>query len=152
MENKIVKGIEKLFEGVQAVESMDMPCLLVSPEIILNVVKELKKQGFNFLADLTAVDYEEENQIEIVYHLMSVPEIKEIRLKVRVNREQPEVASLTGLWPAADVQEREVYDLFGVKFLGHPNLKRILCPDDFIGYPFRKDFVYEETDGAGGGE
>jgi len=79
---------------------------------------------------------------------LAVPAAQELRVKVSLDRRQPEVASLTALWPAAEVQEREVYDLMGVNFNGHPNLQRILCPDDFSGHPLRKDFQLAATEGG----
>ncbi|NLW06679.1 MAG: NADH-quinone oxidoreductase subunit C, partial [Clostridia bacterium] len=137
------------YPGIKEEEGLDMPCLLVPVNDLLGVMKYLKEQQrYNFLASLTAVDYQADNQIEVVYHLMSVPEANLLRVKVRVDREQPEVPSLTGLWPAANVQEREAYDLMGVIFVGHPDLKRILCPDDMVGHPLRKDFQLQEAEGG----
>lgn len=141
---KIIEELQSLFPGVKGEEGLEIFCLLVPVNELLQVMTNLKERHkYNFLADLTAVDYPDENQIEVVYHLMAVPEAKELRVKVRVEREQPEVPSLTALWPAANVQEREAYDLMGVNFVGHPNLKRILCPDDLVGHPLRKDFQFK---------
>lgn len=142
-----IEQLQLLFPGLQVEDGMDMPGLIIPAAELPQVMANLKEQQqFNFLADITAVDYKDEEQIEVVYHLMAVPEVKELRVKVRVDREQPQVPTLTGLWPAANVQEREAYDLMGVIFSGHPDLKRILCPDDLVGYPLRKDFQFKEPE------
>ncbi|MDK2894446.1 MAG: NADH-quinone oxidoreductase subunit [Moorella sp. (in: firmicutes)] len=144
----LIEELQGLFPGVQGEEGVDMPALVVPADQLLAVMKELKeRRGYNFLTDLTAVDYKDEDRIEMVYHLLAVPEAKELRVKVNLSRRHPEVPSLTAIWPAAEVQEREVYDLMGVIFKGHPNLKRILCPDDFSGHPLRKDFQLNAGEG-----
>lgn len=136
----VIEDIKLFFPELKSEDSTDMPCLVVPADKLLPVVTKLKERGFNYLSGLTAVDYIEENQIEMVYFLMTVPQANELKIKVRLDREKPEIASLTAIWPAADAQEREVYDLMGVIFTGHGDLKRILCPDDFEGHPLRKDF------------
>ncbi|MGO0122657.1 NADH-quinone oxidoreductase subunit C [Desulfothermobacter acidiphilus] len=134
-----------LFPGLTLVEDPHLPVMAASPAILPELVRELREShGFNLLADLTAVDYPEAGVIEVIYHLMAVPEAREVRIKVRVDRASPEIPSLAPHWPAANVQEREVYDLLGVKFIGHPCLQRILCPPDFPGHPLRKDFSLPE--------
>jgi NADH-quinone oxidoreductase subunit C len=97
-----------------------------------------EKYGFNHLANLTSVDYDD--NFEIVYHLYSIPDNRKIVLKTRVPRDKPEIDSVFSVWPAADWQEREIYDLMGITFKNHPNLIRILMPDDYVGHPLRKDF------------
>ena len=100
---------------------------------------------FVFLTDLTALDrLPEEPRFEVVYLLMSLEPPARIRLKARLPGRAPEIASVTTLWPAADWFEREVYDFFGIHFSGHPDLTRILMPDDWEGYPLRKDFPLVE--------
>lgn len=149
--NKLIEELTGLFPGVQGEEGIDMPTLVVPADQLLALMEELKeRRGFNFLSDLTAVDFQAEDRIEMVYHLLAVPGGEALRVKVNLNRQEAEVPSLTSLWPAADVQEREAYDLMGVVFKGHPNLKRILCPDDFEGHPLRKDFKL--VSGKEGGE
>lgn len=109
---------------------------------LLGLMKKLKENyGFNYLANLTSVDYEE--NFEIIYHLYSIPENNKIAVKTTVPRNRAEVVSMFPIWPTADWQEREVYDLMGIKFKGHPNLIRVLLPDDFVGHPLRKDFKME---------
>ncbi|AVK47061.1 NADH dehydrogenase [Clostridium sp. MF28] len=106
----------------------------------LDVIKKVKQYGFDFLVDLTAI---EDDVLSCVYHFMSLTTHEMIRIKVKLN-EKLEIPSLTKYWLAANVQEREAYDLFGINFIGHPDLKRILCPDDFLGHPLRKDFKVEK--------
>ena len=99
---------------------------------------------FNFLSDVTCVDwYPSEPRFEVVYHLLSIPKKERIRLKVKLNSSSLSVDSITSLWPGANFFEREVYDLFGVRFAGHPYLRRIMMPEDWEGYPLRKDYPVE---------
>ncbi|MGB9661423.1 MAG: NADH-quinone oxidoreductase subunit C [Moorellaceae bacterium] len=148
-----MKELQERFPGVEWHEGIDMPALWVPAEQMLEVMTALKEEyGFNFLADLTGVDLPEKDQLVLVYHLMAVPEGREVRIKVATPRRKPEVPSLVALWPAAEVQERETYDLLGVVFVGHPRLKRILCPEDFEGHPLRKDFRLPKEEGGMEGE
>ena len=99
---------------------------------------------FNFLADVTCVDwFPSEPRFEVVYHLLSIPKKERVRLKVRLDGGSPALDSVTLVWPAANYFEREVYDLFGVRFAGHPYLRRLLMPEDWEGYPLRKDYPVE---------
>ena len=99
---------------------------------------------FNLLCDITCVDwYPNEPRFEVVYHLLSIPRLERLRLKVRLGGKDPSVESITSVWPGARFFEREVYDLFGVRFSGHPNLRRIMMPEDWEGHPLRKDYPVE---------
>jgi NADH-quinone oxidoreductase subunit C len=99
---------------------------------------------FNYLSDLTCVDwFPSEPRFEVVYHLLSIPKKERVRLKVRLDGSSPVIESVTSVWPAANFYEREVFDLFGVRFTGHPNLKRLMMPDDWEGHPLRKDYPVE---------
>ena len=99
---------------------------------------------FNYLADLTCVDwYPSEPRFEVVYHLLSIPKKERVRLKVRLNSSSPTVDSITSVWPGANYFEREIFDLFGVRFAGHPYLRRLLMPEDWEGHPLRKDYPVE---------
>ena len=99
---------------------------------------------FNFLSDITCVDwYPTEPRFEVIYHLLSIPNKERVRLKVRLNSASPAVESLTSIWAGANFFEREVYDLFGVRFTGHPYLRRIMMPEDWDGHPLRKDYPVE---------
>jgi NADH-quinone oxidoreductase subunit C len=99
---------------------------------------------FQFLSDITAVDlYPNEPRFEVVYHLLSLDTAERLRLKVRVSSQDPKVDSLVPVWPCANAFEREVFDLFGILFEGHPYLRRILMPEDWEGHPLRKDYPTE---------
>jgi NADH-quinone oxidoreductase subunit C len=99
---------------------------------------------FNLLSDVTAVDwYPAEPRFEVIYHLFSIRNKERVRLKVRLNSDMTAVDSVTSVWPAANYFEREVFDLFGVRFNGHPYLRRIMMPENWEGYPLRKDYPVE---------
>jgi NADH-quinone oxidoreductase subunit C len=99
---------------------------------------------FNYLSDVTCVDwYPSDPRFEVVYHLLSISKKERVRLKVRLAEESPVVESITSVWPSANYFEREVFDLFGVRFNGHPYLRRLLMPEDWEGHPLRKDYPVE---------
>ena len=99
---------------------------------------------FNYLADITCVDwFPSEPRFEVVYHLLSISRRERVRLKVRLDGSSPALDSVTLVWPAANYFEREVFDLFGVRFAGHPYLRRLLMPEDWEGHPLRKDYPVE---------
>jgi len=99
---------------------------------------------FNFLSDVTCVDwYPSEPRFELVYHLLSIPQKDRVRLKVKVSGDDASIESVTAVWPSANFFEREIFDLFGVRFQGHPYLRRILMPEDWEGHPLRKDYPVE---------
>ena len=107
---------------------------------ILNLFKDNK---FNFLSDLTAVDNLTLGGFErfaVVYHLLSHETAERVTIKAYVSEDKPELPSAESLWKTADWQEREIYDLFGISFKGHPNLVRIMNPDNYKGHPLRKDY------------
>jgi len=115
------------------------------PEYLATVCMYLlKNQQYTFLSSVTAVDWlEREPRYDVVYHLLSIPNQSELRLKVRVGQsgeEHPSVPTISGIWPGANWYEREVYDLFGIIFTGHPDLRRILMPIDWTTHPLRKDY------------
>jgi NADH-quinone oxidoreductase subunit C len=100
--------------------------------------------GYNFFEDMTAVDwFPASPRFQLSYHLLSHFYKEYIRLRVLVDGDNPTVDSITPLWPGANFYEREVFDLFGVRFTGHPNLRRILMPDDWQGHPLRKNYPVE---------
>ena len=109
----------------------------------LDILKLFKNNKFNFLADMTAIDnltlggYE---RFSVVYHLLSHETTERITVKAYVPENKPELSSVESLWKTADWQEREIYDLFGILFTGHPNMIRIMNPDDYQGHPLRKDY------------
>jgi len=99
---------------------------------------------FTFLEDLTAVDrFPLEPRFELNYQLLSIEKALKLRLRVKLPGADPAVESVTGIWPAANWLERECFDLFGIRFQGHPDLRRILMPDEWEGYPLRKDYPVE---------
>ncbi|MBC7335629.1 MAG: NADH-quinone oxidoreductase subunit C, partial [Clostridia bacterium] len=121
---------EKYGPAIEVLPDPTVTTILVPPERLPAIAAELA-ESFNLLLDLTAVDWPE--YFEVVYFLWSVPEAEELRLKVRLPKDRPEVSSVSACWPAALCLEREAYDLLGIVFRGHPDLRRILCPDDFVG-------------------
>lgn len=127
------------------------PCLYVDAGSIVDVCRYLRDESdsnFEVLSDLTALDLPKENKLQVVYHLYSYSRRHQIVLKVDLPREEPRVATVEGVWKAANWMEREVFDLFGVFFEGHCDLRRILLPEDWVGHPLRKDYVeQEEYDG-----
>jgi NADH-quinone oxidoreductase subunit C len=99
---------------------------------------------FNYCADVTCVDwYPQEPRFEVIYHLLSIPKKERVRLKVKLDGGSPSIESVTSIWPGANYFEREIYDLFGVRFTGHPYLRRLLMPEDWEGHPLRKDYPVE---------
>ncbi len=123
---------------------------VVNKEIVQDLAKFLKTDphlDFNILMDLTAVDYlwqERLPRFDIVYHFYSLAKNHRIRVKAGVDENGPIVDSLISIWPIADWFEREVWDMFGIRFKGHPNLKRILMYEEFEGHPLRKDYQYNK--------
>jgi NADH-quinone oxidoreductase subunit C len=111
---------------------------------VCSALKNDPNLKFDALADLTCVDWEPNDpRFEVIYHLFSTVTKKRVRLKVRLSGDDARVDSLTPVWPGADFFEREVFDLFGVRFDEHPNLKRIMMPDNWEGHPLRKDYPVE---------
>ena len=105
--------------------------------------------GYDFLVDVTAVDFlGREPRFEVVYHLRSMQTGARLRIKTPVHQEEgdpaPAVPSMVSLWPSADWPEREVWDMFGIKFTGHPDLRRVLMYEEFVGHPLRKDYPKEK--------
>ncbi len=116
----------------------------VDPKTIVSVCTLLRDDpelAFDMLIDLTAVDrYRPEARFEVVYHLYSLKNRRYLVVKTLVDEAHPELSSVTGVWPAANWHERETFDMFGIKFSGHPDLRRLYMPEEFEYYPLRKDF------------
>ncbi len=111
---------------------------------IMRFLRDEPGLDFEMLSDVTAVDWlGEEPRFELVYHLYSVARNHRVRIKARVGEAEAEIASLVPLWPSADWMEREVWDLYGVRFTGHPDLRRLLLYEEFQGHPLRKDYPKE---------
>jgi len=119
--------------------------VFIARESIREVCARLKSQGLtDFLSDLTCADfYPREPRFEVAYHLLSIKRKERVRLKVRLPGDDASVESVTPVWPSANFFEREVFDLFGIRFLGHPYLRRIMLPEDWEGHPLRKDYPVE---------
>jgi NADH-quinone oxidoreductase subunit C len=119
----------------------------VAPENIVTALRRLKYDlKFERLSSITGVDrFPSEPRFEVVYHLQSIAGKQRIRIKTRVPGDNPELESVTSVYRAADWYERETFDFFGVKFLNHPELTRIMMPDDWEGYPLRKDYPITGT-------
>src|SRR6185369_17540601 len=146
---------EKLQEFVEKLKSLNPPwvtdlieghgevTLMVPGESIVDVCRFMKvEQGFDLLADLCGADRgpEEDPSFEVNYHLFSTKHHNRLRLKVLLSEDDPHVATVTQIWKTANWHERETYDLLGVIFDGHPDLRRILLPSDFDGHALRKDY------------
>jgi NADH-quinone oxidoreductase subunit C len=118
--------------------------LTIAPEAIRAAAATVKEAGYNFFEDMTAVDwFPSSPRFQLSYHILSHSYKEYIRLRVLVDGTDPAVETITTVWPAANYYEREVFDLFGIRFEGHPNLRRILMPDDWEGHPLRKDYPVE---------
>jgi len=122
--------------------------VIIKAESLLSVCELLHKNPaayFDMLSCVTGVDNGvEAGTMEVIYHLYSIPLNQSLALKVILSRENPEVESLVSIWKSANWLEREVYDMFGINFKNHPDLRRILMPADWKGYPLRKDYQHEE--------
>lgn len=146
---------EKFGESIIIGEEVNglQPALIIDPERITDVCLELRdneKTYFDYLSCLSGVDYGvDENMFGVVYHLASIPYKTQLTLKVRKYHDRtrddlPSFPSVTTVWQTADWHEREAFDLLGIYFEGHPDLRRILLPDDWEGYPLRKDYKAQE--------
>ena len=120
------------------------PSLVVQGKDIVELCRYLKDDeatAFDCLMNLSTVDWPKKNQIEVVYHLWSYRRRHAFILKVQLDRAKPEIDSVESIWKSADWLEREQFDLMGVTFHGHPDLRRIMMPDDWVGNPLRKDYA-----------
>lgn len=126
-------------------QSDDALSIRLKPEVLETACRKLKDElGFDYLADLTAID--RQDRIELVYRATALERNEKVVLRVDLDRENPEIDSAASVWKGADYQEREVYDLMGVVFRDHPDLRRILLPDEWEGFPLRKDYVIPDQD------
>jgi len=131
----------------KVIEFRNETTIVVPPNLFRAVAERCRADAqlqFNLLTDATCVDrFPVEPRFELNYHLVSIPRRDRVRLQVELNSQDPVVDSLVSVWPGANWLEREIFDLFGIHFTGHPDLRRILLPDDWEGYPLRKDFPVE---------
>lgn len=144
MINELVQSLQAKFGSAirEITEFKGETTLLVEKDIIVDICRALKDEhGFNYCADICGADrFAEEERFEVIYNITNLEKRLRIRLKVRVGEENPVVPSVTSVWKAADWHERETYDMYGVRFDGHPDLRRMYMPEDFEYYPLRKDF------------
>jgi len=135
--------------GVETHDHRGDPTAVVARDVLLAVLAHCRDDAalaFDVLMDLTAVDYlkfpgrEDGPRFEVVYHLYSLAHNHRLRLKVRIDEDDANVPSAVALWPIANWLEREVWDMFGVRFEGHPDLRRLLMYEEFVGHPLRKDY------------
>ncbi len=131
--------------AIEPVSTIDLhPTIYVQRDDVSSLAQALRDKtelSFDLLAELTATDFwPREPRFEVVYVLVSIPNRHRLRMKVRLNAEDPHVATVCRVWPAANWLEREVWDLFGIAFDGHPDPRRLLMPEDWDGFPLRKDY------------
>jgi NADH-quinone oxidoreductase subunit C len=137
-------GIEGLAQAVT--DRLGEVTAQIAPERIVEACNILKGSGFERLSDVTAVDrYPAAPRFEVIYHLQSVSRNERLRLKCLLGGENPEIDSATAVWRSANWYEREIFDLFGIRFRNHPDLTRILMPEDWEGHPLRKDYPVTGT-------
>jgi NADH-quinone oxidoreductase subunit C len=125
----------------------DFPVFTISHDKahdMLRFLKEDKDLNFHFLTDLTAMQTPDEKRLGVIYHLHNMPKNIRVRIKTFIDIAKPEIPTATDIWIGADWMERETYDFFGVKFVGHPNLKRILNVDEMDIFPLRKEYPLED--------
>jgi NADH-quinone oxidoreductase subunit C len=131
----------------EVIEFRGETTVLVPPNQLVRTAEYLVAEPslrFTFLSDLTAVDrFPMEPRFELNYQLLSIEKALKLRLRVRLPGANPVVQTVTGVWPTANWHERETFDLFGIRFQGHPDLRRILMPEEWEGHPLRKDYPVE---------
>ena len=146
-EPRVVSRLREQFGSavLEVTEALGELTIIVAKDRIVDVCTFLRDDPdlrFDLLSDLTAVDWllqEREPRFQVVYHVLSIPHNERLRLKVGVDEDDPVAPSLVSVWPTANWLEREVYDMYGIRFAGHPDLRRILMPDDWPTHPLRKD-------------
>jgi len=135
---------------IETVYFRERATLEIDPAAIRPTLQHLREQGYTFLASVHGVDYyPEEPRLGVIYELLDMSRVDRITVKLRLPTDSPKVDSVTNEWPTANHQEREVYDMFGVSFDDHPDLRRILMPEDYEGHPQRRGepviFTYDEA-------
>jgi NADH-quinone oxidoreductase subunit C len=150
-DDALVAQMKEQFGGaiLNALSYLGQKYLVIDRSVALQVIEALRNQhGFDFLTDITAVHYpKDELPMEMVWIVYSSKANERVRVKARF-AESDQVPSLTGMWAGANWLEREVFDMFGIRFADHPDLRRILMPEDWTGYPLRKDYALDQQDTA----
>ena len=144
---RVFEKIEKLIPGAleAVVEGPGDPFGVLKAESVLPVFRHLRadrEMQFDYCVSVSGVD--DRKDLWVVWHLASVPREHRVTFKLRVDRQNPVAPSVTSIWKGADWHERETYDLVGIRFEGHPDLRRILLPEDWAGHPLRKDYEYPD--------
>lgn len=156
MIEKLKSAIESTFgpQSILAIRTTGLqPELIIEADKIVSIcqwLRDHKSYYFDFLSNITAVDYYPENKFAVVYNLASIPFQEQLTLRIEIENDRnpdrlPVVPSVSAVWQTANWHEREAFDLMGVYFEGHPDLRRILLPDDWQGFPLRKDYQDAET-------
>ena len=141
-ENAAVGALKEL--AVDAKFDRNELTITVARESVIAAAQALQSAGYNFLEDVTCVDwYPSEPRFQVTYHILSHRLKARIRVVARLDSGDAAIDSMTAVWPSANFYEREIFDLFGVHFGGHPNLRRIMMPTDWQGHPLRKDYPVE---------
>lgn len=137
-------ALKEHFEVTESPLSHDQPCFEIKKESLISALNFLKSEGYSYLIDLTAVDYiNPAIRTQVIYFLHNPKTLERVQLFVWVGRDES-IPSVTSLWEGANWYERELFDLFGIQFTGHPDLTRILMPDDWSGHPLRRDYPLTE--------
>ncbi len=141
-DNGLLAGLVEKVAGAEAGASLGDGVIRVSAAGLAELAAAARSAGFEMCTDITAVDYQRVRRIrfELVINLLSLSRNRRLRILVPIPEDDPVVPSLVPVYPGANFLEREVYDMFGITFAGHPDLTRILMPDDWEGYPLRRDF------------
>ena len=141
-ENNVLRSIVEMFDDCEWMLSAGQDVVRVPAERFAEFGLAAREAGFEVCADVTAVDWFRNRRVrfDVVANLLSHSHLLRLRVIAGVGGDEPSVPSLTPIWPGAGFAEREVYDMFGIIFEGHPDLTRILMPDDWVGFPLRKDF------------
>lgn len=141
-DNAALKALDGL--AVDAKFDRNELTVTVAPGDIVAATRAVQAAGYNFFEDCTAVDwYPSEPRFQVTYHIVSTTMKERVRLALLLEGDGPAVDSITAVWPSSNFYEREVFDLFGIRFIGHPNLVRIMMPLDWKGHPLRKDYPVE---------
>lgn len=142
LELHYIEGLKESFPSIEYDAEAAEPHIYVGKDELLGLMHELRENpiwSFDRMGNITSVDYKE--YIEMVYMLYSRRFDKWVTVKCKLDENEPAVESMTQVWPGVEFEEREIYDLMGVEFFNHPDLRRILMPDDYTAHPLRKDFV-----------
>ena len=140
----LVSDLKARFDGIEPSEFRGQTRIIVPKPVVFSLLELLKDDGFDLLVDITCVDYlnfrDASNRFGLVYLLASTESGTRLTVRVMLDESDLQVDSVTSLWQGADWLEREVWDMFGIRFVGHPDLRRILLPEEFVAHPLRKDY------------